>query len=179
MLAAGLADAVLARALCSLLRQLVSSDGNKSLFVDAGGLELLAGLMTTHGASPAVLEQALGLLTNLTLRNPAAAEKVGTSAQACVVCVHGRGSKCTGCALRSLSASLPTLLSKLKRSVFSLLPLTQALNCGCLDAVLELMRVMLAAGPSCNSSGGNGKENRGTTAAQRQACMALRNIAVR
>ncbi|KAL4433644.1 hypothetical protein ABPG75_000085 [Micractinium tetrahymenae] len=126
---AGLADAVLARALCSLLRQLVSSDGNKALLVEAGGLELLARLLTAHGGSPAVLEQALGLLTNLTLRNPEAAEK--------------------------------------------------ALDCGCLDSVLELMRVMLAAGPNGSGSSGNGKENRGTTAAQRQACMALRNIAVR
>ncbi len=65
------------RALCSLLRQLVSSDSNKALLVDAGGLELLARLLTTHCASPAVLEQALGLLTNLTLRNPEAAEQVG------------------------------------------------------------------------------------------------------
>lgn len=129
VLEAGLADAILARALCSLLRQLVSSDGNKSLLVDAGGIELLGRLLATHGRSPAVLEQALGLLTNLTLRNPEAAEK--------------------------------------------------ALDCGCLDAVLELMRVMLAAGASGYGSSANGKENRGTTAAQRQACMALRNIAVR
>ncbi|KAL4450640.1 hypothetical protein ABPG77_000996 [Micractinium sp. CCAP 211/92] len=129
VLEAGLADAVMVRALCSLLRQLVSSDSNKALLVDAGGLELLARLLTTHCASPAVLEQALGLLTNLTLRNPEAAE--------------------------------------------------QALNCGCLDAVLELMRVMLAAVLTGNNSIGHEKENRGTTAAQRQACMALRNTAVR
>lgn len=38
---------------------------------------------------------------------------------------------------------------------------------------------MLAAGASGYGSSANGKENRGTTAAQRQACMALRNIAVR
>lgn len=82
MAPAGLADAILARALCSLLRQLVSSDGNKSLLVDAGGIELLGRLLATHGRSPAVLEQALGLLTNLTLRNPEAAEKVGNARQA-------------------------------------------------------------------------------------------------
>lgn len=49
----------------------------------------------------------------------------------------------------------------------------QASECGCLDAVLELMRVLLAAN-------GGGKENgRGGSAVQRQACMAIRNIAVR
>ena len=47
---------------------------------------------------------------------------------------------------------------------------SQALECGCLDAVLELMRALL--------EGSNGKENRGN-GAQRQACMALRNSAVR
>lgn len=52
--------------------------------------------------------------------------------------------------------------------------LAQASECGCLDAVLELMRAVLA------SNGAGGKENgRGSSAVQRQACMALRNIAVR
>ena len=64
----------------------------------------------------------------------------------------------------------------------------QASDCGCLDAVLDLMRAMLAAsGGSASSSsaslstssGGGGKENRGATAAQRQACMAIRNVAAR
>ncbi|PSC67827.1 magnesium protoporphyrin IX chloroplastic-like [Micractinium conductrix] len=119
ILKAGLGDAALARALCGLLRQLVSSDGNKARFVEAGGLETMRAALAAHAGAPGVLEQALGLLTNLTLRNPEAAEK--------------------------------------------------ALECGCLDAVLELMRALL--------EGSNGKENRGN-GAQRQACMALRNSAV-
>lgn len=71
-----MSDAVLARALCGLLRQLVSSDSNKVLLVEAGGLELLGTLLAVQGNNPGVLEQALGLLTNLTLRNPEAATKV-------------------------------------------------------------------------------------------------------
>ena len=73
----GLGDAALARALCGLLRQLVSSDGNKARFVEAGGLETMRAALAAHAGAPGVLEQALGLLTNLTLRNPEAAEKVG------------------------------------------------------------------------------------------------------
>lgn len=53
----------------------------------------------------------------------------------------------------------------------------QASACGCLDATLELMQVLLASNGT-SSGGGNGKENR-ATAVQRQACMAIRNAAVR
>lgn len=74
--AAGLSDAALARALCSLLRQLASSDSCKQLLVEGGALELLAALLAAHGGSPAVLEQALGMLTNVTLRYPEAAARV-------------------------------------------------------------------------------------------------------
>lgn len=72
----GLADAAVARPLCALLRQLASSDANKDVLVGGGGLELVAALLGAHGGSPGVLEQALGLLTNVTLRNPEAAEQV-------------------------------------------------------------------------------------------------------
>lgn len=74
---AGMADVVLVRPLCALLRQLVNSDGNKTLLVESGGLELLAALLSAYSSNPGVLEQALGLLTNATLRNPEAASKVG------------------------------------------------------------------------------------------------------
>ena len=77
---AGMSDASTARPLCALLRQLVSSDSNKELFVECGGLELLATLFGVQGSSPAVLEQALGLLTNVTLRYPEAAARVRPSA---------------------------------------------------------------------------------------------------
>lgn len=79
VLRAGAADPALARPLAALLRQLVSRDGNKALFVEGGGLELLGALLAAHRGSPAVLEQALGLLTNVTLRNPEAAEKASSS----------------------------------------------------------------------------------------------------
>ncbi|KAI7840755.1 hypothetical protein COHA_005569 [Chlorella ohadii] len=127
ILEAGMSDASTARPLCALLRQLVSSDSNKELFVECGGLELLATLFGVQGSSPAVLEQALGLLTNVTLRYPEAAARASA--------------------------------------------------CGCLDATLELMHVMLASNGT-SSVNGNGKENR-ATAVQRQACMAIRNAAVR
>jgi hypothetical protein len=122
---AGITNASIARPLCALLRQLVSSDGNKELFVECGGLEVLATLLGSQGNSPAVLEQALGLLTNVTLRYPEAAARASA--------------------------------------------------CGCLDATLEVMQVLLA---SKGTPSGNGKENR-ATAVQRQACMAIRNAAVR
>lgn len=76
---AGMSDASIARPLCALLRQLVSRDGNKELFVEGGGLELLAVLLGAQRSSPAVLEQALGLLTNVTLRYPEAAARVRLS----------------------------------------------------------------------------------------------------
>jgi hypothetical protein len=53
----------------------------------------------------------------------------------------------------------------------------QALESGCLDAVLELMRVAVAGADS--SARGSGKEGRGVAAALRQACMAIRNIVAR
>ena len=76
-----MSDAGMARPLCALLRQLVSSDGNKQLFVEGGGLELLAALLGAQRSSPAVLEQGLGLLTNVTLRYPEAAAQVGSAPQ--------------------------------------------------------------------------------------------------
>ena len=44
--------------------------------MEAGGLELLGALLAAHAGNPGTLEQALGLLTNVTLRNPEAAEEV-------------------------------------------------------------------------------------------------------
>lgn len=66
----------MARPLCSLLRQLASSDAIKAPLVEGGALELVAALLTAQGGSPAVLEQGLGLLTNMTLRYPEAAARV-------------------------------------------------------------------------------------------------------
>lgn len=66
---------ILARPVCALVRQLVSSDGNKGLLVGCGGLQLLSALLAAPSSSPALLEQALGVLTNVTLRNPEAAAK--------------------------------------------------------------------------------------------------------
>eukprot|EP00887_Chlorella_sp_A99_P005892 scaffold1.g5892.t1 len=113
----GARDAGVARAAAGLLRQLASSDGNKAVIVEEGGLERIGGLLREHAASTAMAEQALGLLTNVTLRNPEAAQR--------------------------------------------------AVDCGCATAMLGAMRGLL-----------DSKENR-AQAAERQACMALRNIVAR
>jgi len=178
-----MSDAAVARPLCSLLRQLVSSDSNKALLVEAGGLELLASLLAAQGSNPAVLEQALGMLTNLTLRNPEAASKVRCSVMpwGAVRCGAAHGVRCRAvlppvflaadCVPSCAVACLQPLTRHPRFYLCIVASSMQALDCGCLDAVLELMRVMLASV--------NGKENRASTNAQRQACMALRNIAAR
>jgi len=78
------------RAALGLLRQLVSSDSNKKLFVENGGLKLISSIISNdyEGAQesdsslsssspppPAVSEQACGVLTNVFLRNPEVASK--------------------------------------------------------------------------------------------------------
>jgi hypothetical protein len=82
ILEASLGDASLARPLCALLRQLASSDGAKAALVEGGGLALLAALLGDQGARsvPSVQEAALGLLTNVTLRNPEAAAEASPPA---------------------------------------------------------------------------------------------------
>lgn len=49
--------------------------------MECGGLELLAKLLGVQGSNPAVLEPALGLLTNVTLRYPEAASRVSVCAR--------------------------------------------------------------------------------------------------
>jgi hypothetical protein len=76
-------DTDLLRAALNVLKQLASSDGIKAEIFEAGGLETLKNSLklitdqvedsnsgTIHISSVAVVEQALGLLTNVTLRNP-------------------------------------------------------------------------------------------------------------
>ena len=62
--------AKLARACCSLLRQLAGSDALKALIVDGGGFDLVTRAVAAHPGKHSVAEQALGLLVALTLRNP-------------------------------------------------------------------------------------------------------------
>ncbi len=57
MLEQNLRDAGLATAACMLLRQLANSDGIKKNVVGAGGLELLAGVLSAHQGNGPVLEQ--------------------------------------------------------------------------------------------------------------------------
>lgn len=78
------------RAALGLLRQLVSSDSNKTLFVEGGGLKLVNSIFSNdfEGAQedddsssppspppPVVSEQACGVLTNVFLRNPEVASQ--------------------------------------------------------------------------------------------------------
>ena len=82
------------RATLGLLRQLVSSDSNKVLFVEGGGLKLISSIISSdyEGAQeddsssplllpppPAVSEQACGVLTNVFLRNPEVASQAAES----------------------------------------------------------------------------------------------------
>ncbi|KAL3155515.1 hypothetical protein ABBQ38_011067 [Trebouxia sp. C0009 RCD-2024] len=99
VLASGLANATLVRSACSLLRQLANSDAIKADIVDAGGLELLCRAVEAHTPHAGAMEQALGLLVALTLRNPKAATRavevgcVDTVLEVMKVCqtgVHGK-----------------------------------------------------------------------------------------
>ncbi|KAK9808657.1 hypothetical protein WJX72_001431 [[Myrmecia] bisecta] len=71
----GMHNAALVRSACSLLRQLANSDSIKESIVEDGGLDLLKRCVGTHSGSAPTVEQALGLLAALTLRNPANAER--------------------------------------------------------------------------------------------------------
>jgi hypothetical protein len=69
-----------ARPLLALLRQLASSDALKAELVEGGALELLPPLLEAQQGGAGVQEQALGLLTAVTLRNPEAGSKVSRGA---------------------------------------------------------------------------------------------------
>lgn len=65
-------DAIVLRSSLSLLRQLASSDAVKVIISESGGLHCIARALNlaTEIGSTALSQQALGLLTNLTLRSP-------------------------------------------------------------------------------------------------------------
>jgi hypothetical protein len=92
-------DAGAARPALSLLRQLASSDAVKGEAVSAGALGAVRsalGFAAAAGAPPAVAEQALGLLCNLTLRSPDAARAAAACGCAdavlrCMESLLGRG----------------------------------------------------------------------------------------
>jgi len=112
-------DTGLLRAALNVLKQLASSDGIKAEIYEAGGLETLknslkvitgqiddtSGNGNIHISSVAVVEQALGLLTNMTLRNP----EISTAAvsSGCVVEV-----------LRAMHALLDTAPTSNKSGLF-------------------------------------------------------------
>eukprot|EP00884_Botryococcus_braunii_P005371 jgi/Botrbrau1/14835/Bobra.0278s0005.1 len=74
-LQSNMGDASLVKSACGLVRQLANSDELKEATIEAGGLDLLNRAVAIHSASPATIEQALGLLVALTLRNPSAGQK--------------------------------------------------------------------------------------------------------
>ena len=82
------ADIPLCRAALNVLRQLASSDAVKSEIYEKNGLESIKNSLSlaaaTQQPSAAVAEQALGLLTNITLRNP----EIAASAAAPGGCVQ-------------------------------------------------------------------------------------------
>lgn len=55
---AGMSQPAIARPALSLLRQLASSDGNKALVVEGGGLGLVSEVLAAHPANYALAEQA-------------------------------------------------------------------------------------------------------------------------
>lgn len=65
----------LVAACCSALRQLTNSDEVKKTILEAHGLELLLRVLTMYEAAASVLEPALGIVTNLLLRNPEGADE--------------------------------------------------------------------------------------------------------
>lgn len=91
LLRLGAGDAELARASASLLRQLASSDAVKAEAVGGGVLEAVAVALEAHGADAAMAEPALGLVTNVTLRNPEAAERAVEGGAAAAVLSTLRG----------------------------------------------------------------------------------------
>lgn len=70
-----MANAAVVRTAAALLRQLAGSDAIKEAVIEAGGLALLVRCVGVHSGNAGVLEQALGLLAALTLRNPDGAAK--------------------------------------------------------------------------------------------------------
>lgn len=78
-------DTLLARAAIGLLRQLASSDVVKAELYEAGGLDTIksALVLATEGPFASIAEQALGLLANMSLRNPEVA--AAATSGGCVV----------------------------------------------------------------------------------------------
>ncbi|GAB4823190.1 hypothetical protein N2152v2_010236 [Parachlorella kessleri] len=91
ILTTGINLPAIARPACSLLRQLASSDGVKAALLEAGGLEAVAQLLAQHPANYPLLEQGLGLVTNMTLRQPEAAARAVECgcADAILACLEG------------------------------------------------------------------------------------------
>ncbi|RMZ55435.1 hypothetical protein APUTEX25_003559, partial [Auxenochlorella protothecoides] len=82
------------RAACAALRQLCSSDSCKAAFLDQDDvIPRLASALKRYNTRPLITEQVLGLMTNLTLRNPAAS----------LALVGERG--CLDAVLRALTAA--------------------------------------------------------------------------
>ena len=79
-----MASAPCVAAACGLLRQMAASDAIKTEIVTSRGLEAVAAALSAQTASPAAMEQALGLVAAVALRNPDAA---AAAMQCCVA--HG------------------------------------------------------------------------------------------
>ncbi|KAK9843790.1 hypothetical protein WJX81_006589 [Elliptochloris bilobata] len=69
----GLGIAAVVRSAAGLLRQLAGSDSVKAALVAGGSLQLIVRALSAQAASPGALEQVMGLLSTLMLRNPEAA----------------------------------------------------------------------------------------------------------
>jgi hypothetical protein len=67
-----LVNAQCASAACGMLRQMAGKDEVKAEIVESKGLQLLERVLGVQIESPACMEQALGLLTAVTLRYPEA-----------------------------------------------------------------------------------------------------------
>lgn len=57
-------NAAVAEAACAALRQLANSDGIKSMIAEAGGLDLIPAVCSSHAGSEDVVEAALGMLVS-------------------------------------------------------------------------------------------------------------------
>ncbi|KAK9915509.1 hypothetical protein WJX75_000068 [Coccomyxa subellipsoidea] len=75
----GMGSAAVARSGFGLLRQLANSDAIKNTIVGQDGLELINTAVAAHIDCAGPLEQALGLLVSLMLRNPGVAERAAAA----------------------------------------------------------------------------------------------------
>lgn len=164
-------SAKLARGACAALRQLAKSDAVKAQLAGQGVLGVILAAARAYRTQPEVLEQLLGLLGALTLRMPdvsAAAADAGAIEVLLEVLAAAPAMQQQAAAAAKAAAPAPAAMAAVARAADADDSERAA------DEAADRVFGVASAGSSAAAGGGGAH-----AAAQRQACMALRNMVVR